>query len=823
MLAFLLILSRVASAQIVRAEYFFDTDPGPGNGTSITLGTTGNNITFNPTISIASLSNGFHFLAIRVKESGGPWGEFESRGFYITAATTNSADISAAEYFIDSDPGQGNGTAIPVTSGANVNFVISVPTASLSNGFHFLTVRTRGTTGRWGIFEARGFYITTTTTNVPDIVAAEYFFDADPGLGSGTPLPVTPGANVSFTATLPTGGLGQGFHFLTIRTKDASGKWGIFEARGFYISGSVTDASVITAAEFFFDTDPGEGSGTPIPVTSGNNLNFTASIPVGALSTGFHFLTIRMKGADGRWGIFESRGFYVSPIAANVGDIVAAEYFIDTDPGDGNATPLTITTPGPTVNQTFAIAMTAVPPGTHTIGMRVQDSDGIWSELQIASFDVLSCSPPAQPTGTGASRCGAGSVTLLASGATGTQTYRWYEDNLTTTVAGTGSTFVTPSLSATKNYYVSTFDPATTCESARTLVIATVTIIAKPVLNMTGDISFCQGGSIFLSAPAGFSNYLWSNGQTTQQILVNASGKYAVQTGSGTCLSPASDSVSVTVIASPVKPAITITGSTTICGTGTVDLTGPAGFGYIWSTGATTQTITVSQSGVYFLTVTTGGSCPSLPSDPVAVSVLTPPCGGGNPTNQAPVIDNSPLASTIEGMVTLDLTTIVSDPDNNLDFSTLQLASTTTSRGASASIDASYNLVIDYTGLPFTGTDRITLLVCDLAGACVTQVLDIEVVGAVVVYNGVTPDGDGKNDFLLLKYIDVVEGAQQNKVTIFNRWGDVVFDVSDYNNDDRVFRGITNGGSDLPSGTYFYKIEFSGGPEPMSGYLTLLR
>jgi gliding motility-associated-like protein len=149
--------------------------------------------------------------------------------------------------------------------------------------------------------------------------------------------------------------------------------------------------------------------------------------------------------------------------------------------------------------------------------------------------------------------------------------------------------------------------------------------------------------------------------------------------------------------------------------------------------------------------------------------------------------------------------------------------STSTSRGAPASVDASYNLVVDYSGLPFTGTDRITLEVCDLAGACVQQVIDIEVVGAVVVYNGVTPDGDGKNDFLLLKYIDVVEGAQKNKVTILNRWGDVVFDMTDYNNDDRAFKGLTNNGSEIPSGTYFYKIEFTGGLEPMSGFITLLR
>jgi gliding motility-associated-like protein len=131
--------------------------------------------------------------------------------------------------------------------------------------------------------------------------------------------------------------------------------------------------------------------------------------------------------------------------------------------------------------------------------------------------------------------------------------------------------------------------------------------------------------------------------------------------------------------------------------------------------------------------------------------------------------------------------------------------------------------VIDYSNLPFTGTDRIAIEVCDLAGACVQQVLDIEVAGAVVVYNGVTPNGDGKNDFLLLKYIDVVESARQNRVTIFNRWGDIVFNVSNYNNNDRVFRGIHQNGGNLPSGTYFYQVEFSSGLKSLKGFLTLKR
>ena len=44
--------------------------------------------------------------------------------------------------------------------------------------------------------------------------------------------------------------------------------------------------------------------------------------------------------------------------------------------------------------------------------------------------------------------------------------------------------------------------------------------------------------------------------------------------------------------------------------------------------------------------------------------------------------------------------------------------------------------------------------------------------------------------------------TRKNHVAIFNRWGDVVFEVDDYNNDDHVFTGTNKNGKDLPSGTY---------------------
>lgn len=894
---FLLFISSSTFAQnINRAEYFFNIDPGPGNGTPITFTPTGGNVTFTTSIPTGALPQGFHFLGLRVKETNLGWSQFEPRGFYISTSTNDVANLSAAEYFFDTDPGVGSGTPISITPGANATFTIAVPTASLGTGFHFLVIRAKDNSGKWSLFEVRGFYITGSTANSPDITAAEYFVDADPGNGNATPLPVASGSNVTLTASIPTASLTPGFHFIAIRTKGSNGKWGIFEARGFYISTSTTDVSNIVSAEFFFDSDPGLGNGTTLSIPSGAISTFTVNVPTTSLTPGFHFLTIRAKGADGRWGVFESRGFYISPVNPTMGDIVAAEYFYDgVDPGEGNGTALTVTT-GPTINENFTIVLSGVPAGSRKLSIRVQDSNGIWSSVETQPFTVLACTPPTPPVTTGGSRCNAGTVVLNAtSGAVGTQVYRWYADATSTTVLFIGAAFTTPSISVTTDFFVSVFDPATLCESNRTSVAATVISTTPPLLNIS-SATICEGNNITVSAPVGFSTYLWSNGEATREIVVTTSGDYTVVVGNGTCNSQPSAPASIIVSARPTAPVITAGGPTDLCDGASVTLSAPAGFTYQWSTGATTQNISVTVAGNYSVIVANASNCSSTPSniitvrafttpakpivevfgstqlcgsnsvgllgpsgftiyqwsggqttqgitvtaagtytllvgnaanclsvvsDPVTVTATGQPCVSGG-SNVPPVIDEVLLAAEIEGQLTFDLTTIVSDADGNIDFNSLHLLNSETARGQPAIIDAAYTLLIDYAGNPFTGEDRITLEVCDLAGACAQQVLDIDVVGTVKVFNGITPDGDGINDFLYIQYLDVVEGAANNKVTILNRWGDIVFEIENYDNVSRVFAGQTDSGKELPTGTYFYKIDFAS-TKSINGFISLKR
>lgn len=390
--SFVLCLCQLQAQNITAAEYFFDSDPGAGNGTFISVGTAGTTVNFTANISTASLSTGFHTLAIRTKDATNMWSLFETRAFYISTATGDAAAITAAEYFIDADPGTGAGIPLNVgASGNTVNFTASIPTTSLSNGFHTVAIRTRDANGNWSLFETRAFYITASSTDAPQLVAAEYFIDTDPGTGSGTPISIGAAGNtINFTTLIPTTSLALGFHTLAIRTKDANNVWSLFENRAFYISSSTADVTAITSAEYFIDSDPGAGNGTSMSIgASGNTVNFTSLIPTGSLSNGFHVLAIRTRNSAGQWSLFETRAFYISTSAADMTIVSQAEYFIDSDPGIGNGSPLTVNVPGNTVAQTFlANVPVGTMPGQHLLAIRTRDANGNWGLFETAQFTV---------------------------------------------------------------------------------------------------------------------------------------------------------------------------------------------------------------------------------------------------------------------------------------------------------------------------------------------------------------------------------------------------------------------------------------------------
>lgn len=187
--------------------------------------------------------------------------------------------------------------------------------------------------------------------------------------------------------------------------------------------------------------------------------------------------------------------------------------------------------------------------------------------------------------------------------------------------------------------------------------------------------------------------------------------------------------------------------------------------------------------------------------------------------NAAPQIATINQATQLGSIVMIELNPFLSDPDNNLDLNSLRILSAPTS-GAPASIYGT-TLSIDYSSLNFAGTDQLTIEVCDFMGLCVQGSISIEVEGDIVVYNGVSANGDAQNSFFNISNIQIIEPT--NRVSIYNRWGSLVFEIDNYDNNTRRFDGINKNGNPLPGGVYFYKIEFFSGRPSLSGYLTLKR
>lgn len=92
-----------------------------------------------------------------------------------------------------------------------------------------------------------------------------------------------------------------------------------------------------------------------------------------------------------------------------------------------------------------------------------------------------------------------------------------------------------------------------------------------------------------------------------------------------------------------------------------------------------------------------------------------------------------------------------------------------------------------------------------------------------IVYNAVSANDDALNSYLKIENIDALPETRANHLKIYNRWGDVVFEISNYDNVNNKFTGIGKNGNELPAGTYFYKLEFDSGKPGLTGYLSLKR
>ncbi|MGE8556635.1 MAG: T9SS type A sorting domain-containing protein [Chryseobacterium jejuense] len=221
--------------------------------------------------------------------------------------------VSQAEYFWDTDPGTGNGTAVLAADGSFnsvLEQLIKTDIATPGNGLHKFSIRIKDNTGVWGpVFTNVIDVQQPVTSNVISLSQAEYFWDTDPGNGNGTPVLAADGSfNSVFEQLIKTDIVtpGNGLHKFSVRIKDNTGVWGPAFSNVIDVQQPITSNVIsLSQAEYFWDTDPGEGNGTPVLAADGNfNSTYEQLTKIGIAlpSSGLHVFNIRIKDNTGAWG-----------------------------------------------------------------------------------------------------------------------------------------------------------------------------------------------------------------------------------------------------------------------------------------------------------------------------------------------------------------------------------------------------------------------------------------------------------------------------------------------------------------------------------------
>ncbi|MEM7186404.1 MAG: gliding motility-associated C-terminal domain-containing protein [Bacteroidota bacterium] len=268
---------------------------------------------------------------------------------------------------------------------------------------------------------------------------------------------------------------------------------------------------------------------------------------------------------------------------------------------------------------------------------------------------------------------------------------------------------------------------------------------------------------------------------TEATFTPSAAGTYSVTIS----LPPCSEETITVVVNVTETPVLDLGVDQILCDGGIFDIipeiTGNIeGISYLWSTGETTPTITVDATGTYTLEITVGpcvvsDSIDIFISDPIVVEI-------GDDFKTCP---NEPQT----------LVATSSDPDVTYQwFLNGELITGAT--------DQVYQFMIE------EGTTGIqTYSVVVTKGECTGEgEIDISLydVGNCVISQGISPNNDGFNDSLDLEFLaDRAGGITQ--LQIFNRHGRQVYEAVNYVNE---WRGQDSSGNELPTGTYFYVIDF---------------
>ena len=680
----LVLLTEVVQAQvkISNYEYWFDNDFGGKTLTNITTP----EVSFNllTELTLPALSNGLHTFHIRFQSTDGKWSSVLSQFFQkLPNGTLSTNNISAYEYWVDH--GYASKVLTEITPGASYNLIDSIPMASLNNGLHTFHIRFMDERGQWSPVLSQFFQKLPSTMVASNTNMNGYEFWVDNNYGAKTSVNVTAVSTLQLIDSLPFGSLNNGLHTFHIRFWDERGQWSSVLSQFFQKLPSITTGtdSQMTAYEYWLDNN--YASKVEQTITPTQQFQLIDSLPFASASNGLHTFHIRFKDEKGQWSTVLSQFFQKLPSSGTGGNnqMTAYEYWLDNNYGTKVTTSIVAAS---TYQLLDSIPFASAVNGLHTFHIRFQDQKGQWSsvlsqyfqklpsvstnipnlvtayqywvdttastrmlvnlpdpanpynllteldlswvskghhDFQIQFKDTLgmwSCvlsdtfykfpTPRALFVADAYTFCDTGTVSFTNQ-SFDTDTLRWdFGDGTISNLTDPTHFYGTPG-----TYHVKLVAYDTT-QSVRDSVTISVNVVQTPVVNLGNDASICLGSQQILNTGVVCDKYLWSTGDTTQSLSVATFGDYwVVATNQNACAS--SDTVHINVVSVPV---FSLGDNTSICdGSQLVVDAGNVGDKYLWNTGDTTSSITVSSAGDYWLRVTNQSLCSH--SDTITVNI----------------------------------------------------------------------------------------------------------------------------------------------------------------------------------------------------------
>jgi hypothetical protein len=224
-----------------------------------------------------------------------------------------------------------------------------------------------------------------------------------------------------------------------------------------------------------------------------------------------------------------------------------------------------------------------------------------------------------------------------------------------------------------------------TANASTTVIVNESTATITPL----GATTFCQGENVVLMASGG-GTYLWSNGETTDNITVNTSDTYTVTVSNNGCTSTATTTIISNSLPNLSATVVDNTNCTGI-GNGSIDITVSGGtlpYTFVWSNAATTEDISNLNAATYTVTVTTNNGCSAIGSATVVNGATLPNVSATTVDNtNCTGIGNGSIDITVSGG-TLPYTFVWSNAATTEDISNLNAATytvtVTTNNGCSA-------------------------------------------------------------------------------------------------------------------------------------------